>query len=101
MRTLTEVTDAQLEHIRLPFALTGRGDFFLLRANGDSMINAGIYSGDLVLIRKQETAHEGQIVAFLYQGSTRKTERACKTYSDLRRSITAASRGEYVPSSRL
>ena len=31
------------------------------------MINAGIDDGDLVLIRKQETAHEGQIVAFLYQ----------------------------------
>ena len=64
---LTEVTDAELEHIRLPMALTGSGDFFLLRANGDSMINSGIDSGDLVLIRKQETAHEGQIVAFLYQ----------------------------------
>ena len=64
---LTEVTDAELEHIRLPMALTGSGDFFLLRASGDSMINAGIDSGDLVLIRKQETAHEGQIVAFLYQ----------------------------------
>lgn len=64
---LTEVTDAELEHIRLPMALTGSGDFFLLRANGNSMINAGIDSGDLVLIRKQETAREGQIVAFLYQ----------------------------------
>lgn len=64
---LTEVTDAELEHIRLPMALTGSGDFFLLRANGDSMINAGIDSGDLVLIRKQKTAREGQIVAFLYQ----------------------------------
>lgn len=64
---LTEVTDAELEHIRLPMALTGSGDFFLLRASGDSMINACIDSGDLVLIRKQETAREGQIVAFLYQ----------------------------------
>ena len=31
------------------------------------MINAGIDSGDLVLVRKQETAREGQIVAFLYR----------------------------------
>lgn len=66
---LTEVTDAELEHIRLPMALTGDEDFFLLRANGNSMINAGIGSGDLVLIRKQETAREGQIVAFLYQSN--------------------------------
>ena len=64
---LTEVTDAELEHIRLPLALTGSGDLFLLRASGDSMINAGIDSGDLVLIRKQETARDGQIVAFLYR----------------------------------
>ena len=63
---LTEVTDAQLEHIRLPLALTGSGDFFLLRANGESMIGAGIDDGDLVLIRKQETPREGQIVAVLY-----------------------------------
>ena len=60
------MTDAELEHIRLPMALTGSGYFFLLRASGESMINAGIDSGDLVLIRKQETAHEGQIVAVLY-----------------------------------
>ncbi len=64
---LTEVTDAELEHIRLPLALTGSGEFFLLRCKGESMINAGIDDGDLVLIHKQETAHEGQIVAFLYQ----------------------------------
>lgn len=64
---LTEVSEAPLEHIRLPIALTGNGEFFLLRSKGDSMINAGIDSGDLVLIRKQETAREGQIVAFLYQ----------------------------------
>ena len=62
---LTEVTDTQLEHIRLPLALTGSGDFFLLRANGESMIGAGIDDGDLVLIRKQETVREGQIVAVL------------------------------------
>ena len=33
------------------------------------MINAGIDDGDLVLIRKQETAREGQIVAFLYDSA--------------------------------
>ena len=65
--SLTETSDTELEHVRLPIALTGSGDFFLLRASGRSMINAGIDSGDLVLIRKQKTAREGQIVAFLYQ----------------------------------
>ena len=54
--SFTEVTDAKLEHIRLTMALTGNRDFFLLRASSDSMINVGIDSGDLVLVRKQETS---------------------------------------------
>ena len=61
-----DVIDAEIEHLRLPKAITGEGEFFLLRARGDSMIKAGIDDGDLVLIRKQETAKEGNIVAFLY-----------------------------------
>lgn len=38
-------------------------DYFYLRVRGDSMINAGIRPGDLVLLRRQETAENGQIVA--------------------------------------
>lgn len=53
------------EYLRLPVALIGRGEFFLLRANGDSMIEAGIDNGDLVLVRKQDMAEEGQIVVAL------------------------------------
>lgn len=41
---------------------------FYLRVAGDSMINAGIRPGDLVLIRRQETAENGQIVACLVDG---------------------------------
>ena len=41
---------------------------FFLRVNGDSMINAGINSGDLVLIRCQSCAEEGQIVACRVNG---------------------------------
>ena len=50
----------------MPKVITGEGEFFLLRARGESMIKAGIDDGDLVLIRKQENAKEGNIVAFLY-----------------------------------
>ena len=53
------------DYVRLPENLFGRGDFFLLRAKGDSMINAGISSGDLVLIRQQSTADPGQIIVAL------------------------------------
>lgn len=53
------------EYVRLPVALFGRGNFFILRAYGDSMVEAGIDDGDLVLIRQQDVAEEGQIVVAL------------------------------------
>lgn len=53
------------EYVRLPVSLFGRGDFYLLRANGDSMIEAGIDYGDLVLIRHQNYADSGDIVVAL------------------------------------
>ena len=49
----------------MPVALFGRGEFFFLRAKGDSMIGAGIEDGDLVLVRRQETAEYNQIVVAL------------------------------------
>ena len=52
------------EYVRLPVALFGKGNFFILRAYGDSMIEAGIDNGDLVLIRQQ---NEGQIVVALME----------------------------------
>ena len=51
-----------LETYRFPTAFTGAGEFFLLRTFGESMIEAGISPGDLVLIRQQNTAHPGDIV---------------------------------------
>lgn len=58
------------EYFTLPTSLVGKGEFFLLRALGDSMIGAGIESGDLVLIKKQETADFGQIVVALVDDET-------------------------------
>ena len=52
-------------YIPLPKALLGNGKFFMLRASGDSMINAGINDGDFVVIRQQETASNGDIVVAL------------------------------------
>ena len=42
--------------------LLGIGEFIALVASGDSMINAGIDDGDIVIVRKQPTAEEGQMV---------------------------------------
>ena len=43
----------------------GRNADFLLRVRGDSMINAGILDGDIVVVRRQEEARNGEIVAAL------------------------------------
>lgn len=53
------------EFVRLPVSLLGRGSFFALRAKGDSMINAGIDDGDIVLVRQQNSADYDQIVVAL------------------------------------
>lgn len=47
------------ENIPLPKAHFGPGDFFMLRAKGDSMIDIGIDDGDLILVRRQSTADTG------------------------------------------
>lgn len=53
-------------YIEIPKAFIGSGDYFVLRAKGDSMIEAGILDGSLVIIRKQDYADEGQIaVAYI------------------------------------
>ena len=52
-------------YVRLPLSLCGQGEFFLLRAVGDSMVGAGIEEGDLVLVRRQDHAEKGQIVVAL------------------------------------
>lgn len=53
------------EYISLPTAIFGKGDFFILRASGQSMIEAGIDDGDLVVVRKQIYADDGDIVVAL------------------------------------
>lgn len=58
----------------LPRQLVGDGDLFLLKVAGDSMIDAAICDGDLVVVRSQPTAENGQIVAAMFDGeSTVKT----------------------------
>ena len=64
---LTECEESIEGYIRLPESLIGQGKFYLLKANGDSMIDAGIDDGDLVLIRQQETADVGDIVVALVE----------------------------------
>jgi len=52
----------------LPKSLVGDGTLFLLEVSGDSMIDAAICSGDYVVIRQEQTASNGEIVAALIDG---------------------------------
>ncbi|HEY3281957.1 MAG TPA: transcriptional repressor LexA [Armatimonadota bacterium] len=53
------------DHYAVPYDWTGGQECFLLRVKGDSMIEDGILDGDLVLIRSQQTADDGDTVVGL------------------------------------
>ena len=52
----------------LPTELVGNDPVFMLRVSGDSMVDAGIFDGDYVVVRRQPEAHDGQLVAALIDG---------------------------------
>jgi repressor LexA len=49
----------------LPRELTGTGELFMLRVVGESMIDAGIFDGDFVVVRRQPSCNNGDMVAAL------------------------------------
>jgi repressor LexA len=53
------------DYLAVPEPLSRGGEEFLLRVKGDSMIQAGILDGDIVVVRRQQTAQNGDIVAAL------------------------------------
>lgn len=58
-------------HLTLPRELVGGGELFMLKVSGDSMIDAAICDGDWVVVRQQQTAEQGDIVAaLLEEGAT-------------------------------
>ena len=52
----------------VPAALLGAGEHYALEVSGDSMIEAGILDGDYALVRRTDTARDGEIVVALVQG---------------------------------
>lgn len=49
----------------LPMDMLGNSDTFMLRVQGESMINAGIFDGDYIIVKRQATASNGEIVVAL------------------------------------
>jgi repressor LexA len=69
--------DQQVEEtFPLPESLVGKGDLFMLKVKGESMIDAAICDGDYVVIRQQKDANNGDIVAAMIDG-----EATVKTFS--------------------
>ncbi len=52
-------------HVEVPLALIGSGEHYALEVAGDSMIEAGILDGDTAIIRREDSAENGQIVVAL------------------------------------
>ena len=50
------------ELLPVPAGLTGDGELFMLRVRGDSMVGAAILDGDLVVVRSQPTAEDGEVI---------------------------------------
>ena len=55
--------------IGVPGNMVGRGEYYCLEVEGDSMIEAGILDGDTVVIRRSDSAENGRIVVALVEGS--------------------------------
>src|SRR5690606_35389525 len=51
----------------LPYDLVREDNVFMLRVGGDRMIGAGIHDGDMVVVRKQDNAQNGDIVVVLLE----------------------------------
>jgi len=63
------IAEQQVEDIfPLPRQIVGEGNVFMLKVSGDSMINAAITDGDWVVVRQQEDAENGEIVAGMIDG---------------------------------
>ena len=55
------------DYLVMPQFLSGRGDLFALRVQGESMIEAGIMDGDIIVLRQQDNADNGDIVVALIE----------------------------------
>lgn len=57
------------ETLALPTSIVGDSSSFILRVRGESMVNAGIFDGDYIVVKEQQDAHDGEIVVALIDDS--------------------------------
>jgi repressor LexA len=68
------------DHLAVPDTLSRGGEEFLLRVKGDSMVEAGILEGDYVVVQRQQTAKDGDIVVALAGQDEAADEATVKTF---------------------
>jgi repressor LexA len=68
------------DYVAVPEPLARGGEEFLLRVKGDSMVNAGILDGDLLVVRRQQDARDGDIVVALAGEDESADEATVKTF---------------------
>ncbi|WKL56575.1 transcriptional repressor LexA [Asticcacaulis sp. ZE23SCel15] len=73
-----EAMGQERDRLRIPEAMLGAGEHYILEIEGNSMINAGILNGDYVIIKKTDTAQSGEIVVALVDGDTATLKRLRK-----------------------
>lgn len=72
------------DYFPLPTSFVGDSSVFLLNVSGESMIDAGIYDGDLVIVRQQATAHNGEIVVAMTEDDEATVKRFYKEADHIR-----------------
>ena len=78
------LADQQVEELLpLPESFTGAGNVFMLKVRGDSMIDAGIFDGDYVVVREQQTAENGEIVVAGIPGDEATVKTLSKTATSI------------------
>ena len=73
-----EAISDNTNYIELPETLLKKGEYFILNVEGDSMIEAGIYDGDKVVVRKSNDANNGEIVVALIDNNEATLKRIFK-----------------------
>ncbi len=63
------------EFFQIPLQFAPRGDIFMLEIKGDSMVDAGIFDGDFIIVQKKHTARNGEKIVALIDDSV-----TCKTF---------------------
>ena len=67
--TPIEAIANESERFSVPYDMVSRGQYYALTVEGDSMVNIGIMDGDIVIIKKADTANNGDIVVALVDES--------------------------------